>query len=81
MSELKEIKLSKSIARGVRGALQRVNALATAAKSAQELAEAAATVHQHHIYALIEDAGFNPDDFSNYGVIERDGETYLRAKE
>lgn len=78
---VKEIKLPSHTARAMRTATQYVNGLASAAKSAQQALDAAATVHQQYTFAIIGAAGFNPDDFVNYGLVEQDGETYLRAKE
>lgn len=82
MSEQKkEFKLSANIAAGVRSAIQRVNALETEACAARASADAAVAVHQQYLSALIKDAGFVPEDFSNHGLVERDGEFYLMARE
>lgn len=75
----KQIKLTKVSAQVLRNTTQRLNQLSSAAKNAQDLFDVAAGMHQQHLVAFIENAGFKPAEFEGYGLWEEDGETYLRA--
>lgn len=77
----KQIKLSKNTARAMQRAGQHVNGLAAAARQAQALFEAAAATHQEHVTALVEDAGFKLEDFTQYGLWEdkESGDMFLRS--
>ena len=89
----KQVKLTKRTAAAMQANIQQINSLSAVAqgaqlaaeaavqvaRKAQEQVQAAATTHQSHLTALIEDAGFKPEEFANYGIFEENGEFYLRA--
>lgn len=76
----KQIKLARHTALAIRAVTQRLNALSVEAKAAQDKFQAAADTHQEFLIGLIRDAGYSPEEFERYGVVEEAGEVFLRAK-